>query len=517
MWSMVCRKIFACAVALALVAGACACAYAAENLLDDLTRLQTFRAERESSAEPDLLKNGDARGIEIGETLVLGDLEGPGVITHIWCTVGSEDPFYARSLVLRIYWDGMDKPSVEAPLGDFFGVGHAAWVSYTSLPVTISSEGRARNCFWRMPFRKHARVTVTNESDTYRTGSFYYYLDWRKVKSLPDDTAYFHARYRQQHPAQPGDYTILDTTGRGQYVGTVYSVNQMEIGWFGEGDDRFYVDGEEYPSLSGTGTEDYFCDAWGFRQFSTPFYGVPLWEGYMPGDRVTAYRWHIMDPVTFEKSLKVQIEHKGSVFTDAAQQLGQFIERSDWISSVAFWYQTPATAAAEPIAPLAKRMPPYHVVRAADLALRADPPTLVMKEGPAVTYIPRAPEASLELDFEVAQAGTYRLDAALYFSVFGAKYQPLLDGKPQGPEIDLCAEGADWLWRRFDLVTLDAGKHTLRFEGRGASPKQRSILPPSYAMGVIYLTVLRLEDMEGYRAAMKRTLEERQKQQTSGK
>ena len=165
--------------------------------LENLYRPQNYRAKRESSTHRDLHSNGDARSIAKGQTLVLGDLTGPGMITHIWCTVGSFDPFYGRSLVLRIYWDGADTPSVEAPLGDFFGVGHGAYADFTSIPVSVSSHGRARNCFWPMPFRKRARVTVTNESKKYDTDSFYYYLDWQKHEKLPEDIAYFHARYRQ--------------------------------------------------------------------------------------------------------------------------------------------------------------------------------------------------------------------------------------------------------------------------------------------------------------------------------
>ncbi|MCX5758431.1 MAG: DUF2961 domain-containing protein, partial [Candidatus Hydrogenedentes bacterium] len=225
---------------LALLATAMICtADGGGALLDAVTHTPDFTSRRESSSAPDLDKNGDSKSIGPGQTITLGELEGPGVITHFWCTVGMYDPFYGRSLVVRIYWDGLGKPSVEAPLGDFFGVGHGAWTSYTSLPVSVTSNGRARTCYWRMPFRKSARVTVTNESDTIECDSFYYYLDWQKRDSLPEDSAYFHAEYRQATPAEPGDYTILETTGAGQYVGTVYSVHQMDNGWFGEGDDRF--------------------------------------------------------------------------------------------------------------------------------------------------------------------------------------------------------------------------------------------------------------------------------------
>ena len=172
-----------------------------------------------------------------------------------------------------------------------------------------------------MPFRKSARITVTNESDK-RCDAFYYYLDWQKYKSLPKDTAYFHAMYRQEYPCVMGrNYLIADLVGRGHYVGTVQSVQNMSSGWYGEGDDFFFIDGEAEPSLRGTGTEDYFCDGWGFRQHDGPFYGVPLWEGYAAGNRGSVYRFHIPDPVPFKKSLRVEIEHKGSQeFPDARRQ-----------------------------------------------------------------------------------------------------------------------------------------------------------------------------------------------------
>ncbi|MFH1743735.1 MAG: glycoside hydrolase family 172 protein, partial [bacterium] len=251
--------------------------------LDGLIQIQPYEARRSSSANEDLHSNGDGRAIAAGETLVLAELEGPGIISHIWTTVGSSDPFASRSLVLRMYWDGAEHPSVQAPLGDFYGVGHGASRNFVSQPVAVSGDGRSRNCYWRMPFRKSAKVTVTNESSEYRCDSLYYQVDWQKHDTLPEDMPYFHAQYRQDMPAKPGDYTILETEGRGHYVGTVYSAHQVELGWFGEGDDRFYIDGEPLPSLRGTGTEDYFGDAWGFREFSTPYIGVSLWEGYFPG------------------------------------------------------------------------------------------------------------------------------------------------------------------------------------------------------------------------------------------
>ncbi|MGD9648797.1 MAG: DUF2961 domain-containing protein, partial [Pirellulales bacterium] len=502
------RAAFRSAIAAAVAASCCASAMGQSDdaparlpsvpgsqLLEALTVASDAESRRVSSANPDLAKNGDAHTVGAGETLVLAELEGPGAITHFWNTVASTDPFSGRSLVLRIYWDGAGKPSVEAPLGDFFGVGHGANASFQSLPVSVSSYGRSRACFWRMPFRKSAKVTLTNEATDHGKATFYYYLDWEKLPELADDVLYFHARYRQAMPAKPGDYTLLETEGAGNYVGTVYSAHQVKTGWFGEGDDRFYIDGEQTPSLRGTGTEDYFNDAWGFRQFATPFYGVSLWEGVFPGDRVTAYRWHLTDPVRFRKSLKVAIEHRGSIFSDAGVQVASFEERPDWLSSVAFWYQTPAVVCEEPLPPANERVAPYRVLAAKDLKMRAKPQLLLNTSDTGVVYAPGKASGELEFDFDVAEKGRYQLSAVVMYSVFGARYQPQLDGQEIGPEIDFCNTGSDWTWISFDLHKLDAGQHTLKFVGRGASPQQRSSTPALRVIGINSIILLRLEDM----------------------
>jgi hypothetical protein len=401
-------------------------------------------------------------------------------------------------LVLRIYWDGMEKPSVEVPLGDFFGVGHGASANFNSLPVCVSSYGRSRTCYWRMPFRQRAKITLTNEDRGFGPVGLYFYVDWEKLESLPEDTLYFHARYGQAFPAQPGDYTILETQGRGHYVGTVYSAHQVNNGWFGEGDDRFYIDGEELPSLRGTGTEDYFNDAWGFRPFAAPFHGVTLYEGPYAGDRVTAYRWHLPDPVRFTTKLKVSIEHRGSIYTDTGIQLASFQERKDWLSSVAFWYQTPPVANEQPLPPATNRVAPYRVLPAKSLTRRATPASAVTQTTLGVLYAPAKPDAEIEFDFEVSEAGRYQVAAVLIESVFSSRYQPLLDDHPVGPELDLCNQGSDWTWRGLDLHDLAAGKHTLKFVGRGVSPASRTKAGSQFGFGINSLVLLRLEDMAGY-------------------
>ena len=334
-------------------------------------------------------------------------------------------------------------------------------------------------------------------------------MDWEKHDNLPENIFYFHANYRQQFPAKPGDHTILETEGDGHYVGTVYSVQNMELGWFGEGDDRFYIDGEEYPSLSGTGTEDYFGDAWGFRQFDRSYYGVSLWEGYFPGDRVTAYRWHIQDPVPFKKSIKVAMEHHGSIFNDLGMQFGSFVERPDWISSVAIWYQSKPVELKESIPPAEKRIAPYQVIAPKDLSIRATPEKGLKKSNDGFTFIPMTPDASIEFDFTVEKSGRYQLSAVITYTLFSSLYQAYLDGEPIGKEMDLYISGNDALWKSFDLHDLSAGTHTLRFEGKGASPNMRSMAPPAYYFGMDYLILLRMEDMEGYHETLERLTKEK--------
>jgi hypothetical protein len=295
--------------------------------LDALPFLQSYSAKRISSADK---KGGnrDCMRIEPGETITLADINGPGCITHIWCTVNGEK-YYPRKLVLRMYWDHETEPSVEAPLGDFFGVGHGINRNYVSLPFVVSSNGRARNCFFKMPFATHALIQVTNEG-LEPVGNFYYYVDYRVTDDLPRNATRFHAQYNQAYPCTGKDnYVILEASGQGHYVGCNLSVEGTARNWWGEGDDMIYVDGETTPSLAGTGTEDYFCDAWGMRESMSPYYGCPLCEGFHdPGQKTTMYRFHIEDPIPFRKSIRVTIEH------------GSQNDRADNLSSVAYWYQT---------------------------------------------------------------------------------------------------------------------------------------------------------------------------------
>ncbi|MBN1911455.1 MAG: DUF2961 domain-containing protein, partial [Pirellulales bacterium] len=280
--------------------------------LTDLGKPIEGRRMRASSTGPREL-NRDHAVIEPGQTITLAELEGPGEIQHIWFTVSSRDIRYPAKAILRIYWDDAKEPSVQAPLGDFFAVGNGMRTTVNSAPVQVSAEGRAYNCYWPMPFRSKARITVENQSHI-KMSALYYYIDWTKHKKPRPDDLYFHAQYRQERPHDTThDYTILETTGRGHYVGTVLSAQCGYHAWFGEGNDRIFLDGEKEPRLTGTGTEDYFNDAWGFRVFNHPYAGCTVFEGRSIDSRVTAYRWHIPDPITFKQSIRFTIENKGWV------------------------------------------------------------------------------------------------------------------------------------------------------------------------------------------------------------
>jgi hypothetical protein len=446
--------------------------------LESISTMQDAQSKRASSSDPDW-KNGnaDARPIPPGETLVLAELEGPGTVNHIWNTIASSERGYSRLLVLRMYWDGEEKPSVECPIGDFFGIGHGIDKPFVSLPVKVSSEGRGRNCYWPMPFAKSARITVTNEGKK-PTNAFYYYIDWQKLPQLPPNTAYFHAMYRQEFPTVSGqNYLLADIEGRGQYVGTVLSVRQRTASWWGEGDDFFYIDGEKEPSLRGTGSEDYYCDGWGFRQQDGPFYGAPLVEGYDAGDHTSVYRWHITDPVRFTKSLRVEIEHKGVTFNPDNTVKSGFEERTDDFSSVAYWYQAePHKPWPAPPAGYARMYYDYSKIVEGEALI----PKATASQGPVVKQdlgnssggaqlFWQAPSEgqTLSLPVEVGEAGKYELVLFFTTSFDYGTYQILLDDKPLGDPVDFYTANIEQTERYHPSQNLDAGTHTLTFKNVG--------------------------------------------------
>lgn len=274
----------------------------------------------------------------------LAEIQGPGAIQHIWNTV---HPDWWRRLVLRIYWDGESDPSVETPLGDFFCNGWCKRCNVTSLPIAVNPAG-GFNCYWEMPFRQSARITLENLWDEECRG--YYYQITYALTEVPDDAAYFHAQWRRSNPLVSKQvHTLLGgVMGHGQYVGTYLAWQANNTGWWGEGEVKFYLDGDgEFPTICGTGTEDYFGGAWNFEHppgqygvFSTPFLGLPqvISAGeagmYQTQQRFGMYRWHIKDPIRFEQDLRVTIQALGW------RSGGRYLPLQDDIASTAFWYQT---------------------------------------------------------------------------------------------------------------------------------------------------------------------------------
>ena len=354
--------------------------------LDELPKFREGHTKRISSWDR-TGRNRDCWTIEPWAKVEVAKIEGPGIIRHIWFTVSSQDPLYLRKTVLRMYWDGMDRPSVEAPLGDFFGVGHARASSYCCIVLSMSArdpggEGRsphvAMNCYFPMPFSDGARIEIENESDV-PIRSFYFYIDYDELDKKPKDMARFHALWRRENPCRPPEhltdpsdptvnlsdrdnYLILEAEGRGHYVGTVLSVHNLYGGWWGEGDDMFMIDGEKWPpDMHGTGSEDYFGHAWGMQIENSFLYnGVSFHEGKEGGfnERITVYRFHIPDPIIFHKSIRVSIEH------------GHANDRCDDYSSVAYWYQDLPHKEFPPFPKVEERLPrPDATVYPVDLPI----------------------------------------------------------------------------------------------------------------------------------------------------
>ncbi len=278
-------------------------------------------------------------------TFTLAEIAGPGAIQQIWMTPAPIDR--TRLFILRFYWDDEAEPSIEVPMGDFFACGWGKYCQINSLAVCVNP-GSAFNCYWNMPFRKKAKVTMENLDD--RDMVLYYQINYT-LTEVPDDAAYLHAQFRRVHklPAKTV-YTILDgVKGRGHYVGTYMAWEVRSPGWWGEGEIKFFMDGDrEFPTIAGTGTEDYFCGSYNFENretrlyqtFSTPYSGLaqvlPPDVAYLPGQRFGLYRWHIADPVRFQQDLKVTIQALGW-YQDGS---GRYLPLEDDIASVAYWYQS---------------------------------------------------------------------------------------------------------------------------------------------------------------------------------
>jgi hypothetical protein len=474
-----------------------------------LATIKEGRSRAVSSHAPGF-SNADRLGrIKPGETAVIFDVKGAGIINHIWLTFNEARPNWLEKtgsatpadLIIRMYWDGATEPAVEAPIGDFFASGFGLRQEVRSAPVLVEG-GDGYNCYWQMPFHTSAKITVTNDG-LKAARSFYYQTDYTELKSIPKDAPYFCAQYRQEFPEETGhDYLVADIQGKGHYVGTVMSVRSRSPYWFGEGDVKYYVDGETEPSTWGTGTEDYFLSAWGFSE------NLNLYSGcsYMSkgeedlGARYTLYRWHVQDPLRFNSAFRFEIEHTGWMSADetATGEVDGHVEREDDMASVAFWYQLGQPKRFASVPPNEQRMLPNleTVIEGKDMigSVRHSPGEVKLEEGwdwtgaGQILFTPSTNKAWMEADFIIDKEEYKGLLLKMSHAPNYGNYKLFIDGKiiarvpmtidfnfndPKAEPriIKLYSDNLDVYDYYLGSTMLKAGKHTIRFEQVGADAR----------------------------------------------
>lgn len=329
--------------------------------------------------------NKDFIVLEPGNVKTIFESNRPGIIRHIWITLAphsmkTDEDYLYRKLVVRMYWDGEKNPSVQAPIGDFFGIGHGIVKNYTSYPFQMAPEdGKSLNCFLPMPFEQSARIEI--ECNTQYPLKFYYYIDYEDHEKGDLKGSYkFHAYWKREiakgvdensmdnidyefggeNTDGKENYVILEAEGKGHYIGCNMNIHNLrftrEWNWYGEGDDMIFIDGESWPPrLHGTGTEDYFNTAWcPTQEYNSPYFGINIGGGPNWSGKVSYYRYHIKDPVMFDKSIKVTIEH------------GHNNHRSDDYSSTAYWYQQEPHKKFGEIAKVEDRIPLDDIIGLSD-------------------------------------------------------------------------------------------------------------------------------------------------------
>ncbi len=341
----------------------------ANALIPPYARAQNYRTLKQSSYDR-TGGNRDSWRIAPGEKRDIFESAGPGIITHIWFTISAQGQHHLKELVLRMYWDENSKPSVETPVGDFFGLNLGDYFLYQSAFLNCSSV-KALNCYFAMPFRRSARMTITNEGEK-PVGAFYSNIDYQLASAFPEQACYFHAQYRQATPNQAvsfpagqpeinldgrRNYVFVESRGKGHVMGVTLGVLQNTDAWFGEGDEMVFIDDETKPAINGTGTEDYFCGAWDFggRDGAMPFANLYNGAPYIAlaertGGRYCLYRWHADNPIAFSSSVKHTIEH------------GHANDRGDCFYSVAYWYQSEPFTEFPPLPPVATRIPALKIL-----------------------------------------------------------------------------------------------------------------------------------------------------------
>ncbi|MCB9286533.1 MAG: DUF2961 domain-containing protein [Lewinellaceae bacterium] len=451
----------------AMISGSAAAQAHPEGPLGDLYLAREGGLAHYSSADP-TGGNDDRRPLAPGETLILAEHEGPGVVRRWWVTIAPrEEPELLRHLIVRCYWDGEKEPSVEVPVGDFFGMGFGEWKDYISLPLNMTSGGY--NAYWPMPFRQSARITVEN-TGTLPVASFYYNIDIRTYNQLPEEALYFHAQYRQARtrPGQP--VTILETKGRGHYVGTLLSMQPQRgksLSYL-EGDEQIFVDGEKTPGIIGTGTEDYFSSGWYYitGEYSAPYHGVTIKDDER--GRINTYRWHIEDPIPFYESFRFQIEHGGTNDAPGVEY-----------SSVAFWYQThphpPFPPLPDQLMPLSAIASPSIEAEALLEQARATAGQLRVQDmgtfkgewsvGAQLWWVEATAGASLALPLEAPQDGIYELVGFFTRAQDYGIIRLLVNGKQVGPLVDGYASRVEPTGPvSFGNVELHKGVNELKIE-----------------------------------------------------
>jgi len=460
------------------------------SVLESLASFKDYTAYRMSSYDR---SGGNADGSYVlpkpGETVTLAEIDGAGAITHIWVTISSGDVNHLRNLVVRMYWDGETSPSVETPIGDFFGLGHAKYYQYSSRPLAIGTNN-GMNSFWFMPFSKSAKITLTNDGEQ-TPGAFYYYIDYRLYNEnktpYPDSLSRFHAKYNQKKPANKvEDYEILYAEGKGQYVGCNISIKLNFDGWWGEGDDKIYIDGDEKPTLNGTGSEDYFCGAWCYGDaFSNLYFGCPLRGEHKKDALWNVYRYHIEDPIPFEKSIKVTIESVHDYSTK--------YETDDYYS-VAYWYQSEPHIEFGKIPPVAERYSveppkPFKIesaIEAEDLKVievstkDIEPGTQEMmvfgnnwSGGKQLWFTKGKVGDYFVVEFNVEKSNRYRIDGYFTKSYDYGIFEVYLDGKKlkrtsiDGYSPKVVASGEIKLGKK----KLSEGNHILKFTVKDKNKK----------------------------------------------
>jgi hypothetical protein len=472
--------------------------------LETLPQYKDYTALRESSFDRSG-GNGDNVPINPGETRIIADIQGPGCFTHIWCTFGYPGSTALRKLVIRAWFDGVETPCIEAPLGDFFGLGHALVYTYGSLPLAVGSGG-GMNSYWNMPFNKSAKIAITNEGKL-RCSSFFYYVDYRRYDKPQPNLACFHAQYRQAMPCKKGEpYVLLEAVGRGHYVGCNLSIEQNDEGWWGEGDDKFYIDSETTPTLWGTGSEDYFGGAWCYKEeFAHAYIGMPLrarflsdgsldrskpymkeeeakeWRwplAWRKGDLWNVYRYHIEDPVPFSQYLRVEIEH-GFINN----------EREDNFSSVAYWYQGEPHAPQPKIPPVEKRMPFFRMPQEREGGVWEGEDFAEVAEATQgefydahisffgedlsrwalLEWKPKDIGDEMILPITLSEEGEFEIIVKTYQTRAGGQFEVLVDGNLMNEKLDLFEPGIfPWVKEnKLDNLNLSSGEHKIVFRYSG--------------------------------------------------